>query len=98
MCLRDLAEKAVLIRRALPASSECDGPQNGACFSIEPTELPSFAYKTITGAINETDSRLFADSMATRQIDFVDQTGNCWRIIGPTTTFLMDALARSRAC
>ena len=75
VCLRDLAEKAVLIRRALPASSECDGPQNNACFSIEPTVLPSFAYKTVTGVIKETDSRLFADSMVTQQIDFVDQTG-----------------------
>ncbi len=76
VCLRDLTKiKAVLIRRIVPTPGECDGPQNDACFSVEPTELPSFAYRTVARAVERSDNKLFADYMVSRQTDFVDQTG-----------------------
>ena len=76
VCPQDLQRKdATLFRRVEPTPGDCTGPRDDACFSIEPTALPPFAYKTVFSNTKRYNHALFADSMLRVQTDFVDQQG-----------------------
>lgn len=76
VCPRNRRKKeAVLIRRIVPAPSDCNGPRDDACFVFEPTRLPLHAYTVVLSNFKRFDNSLFADSMTRVQADYVDQRG-----------------------